>query len=335
MKILKDRYHWLDVFKAFSIFFVIYYHLISNDFTAYINAFLVQLFFFASGATASSGEKLSVKNYVTKRFCQIMIPYFAFGVISMAVRLFSGDMSVSVMVRQLLTGRRNDIFVVTLWFLPCLFVMGIFYKLIMCVVPDGLSRLIVATGISFVFRLFSEGNMLPWGVDNAIRFLVYYAMGNVFSAHINRMDWNRFSAKGKLRFVAISVFSLLFTVFHYRRGLTWMIDLVGLPHIYLLLFMSLFVCAANAILLYVLASVLLKDIKPLQFIGKTTLTVCCLQAVSDKLLYMILAAMNISFVADTSIKAAVLAVVLISMSSFAHVVLKKYLPILYGQFKKA
>ena len=330
MNVIKKRYNWLDVFKSLSIFFVIYYHLDSNSFTVYINAFLVQLFFYAAGVTARLNSDLSVARYALKRFRQIMIPYFSFGIISMIVRYFDEHRSIAEMAKQLLKGKRNDIFVVTLWFLPCLFVMGVFYHCLIKAVPSTVCRVVLSVMISFVFRLFSEGNMLLWGVDNAIRFLVYYALGDGFSDFLNSINIRQINSPKTQFMVVLGLSSGLLTALHYRRGFTWLIDLFGISHSYLALFLSLFMCSCIALVFYTFVSMLLQNITPLQQIGKASLGVCCLQLISDKLLTAIMQAVNVDVVYSNRFGILIVTVALIVLSVLLHNILKKYLPFLYG-----
>ena len=327
----QTRYGWLDVFKAISIFFVIYYHLDSNRFTAYLNAFIVQPFFFASGVTAAKSRHMPLPRFAAKRFGQIMVPYFFYGVLAMVVKFFTESASIGLMVRQLLTGRRNDLFAVTLWFLPCLFVMSIFYHLLVRKVENRAVRAAIAGGISFVFRLFSEGNMLPWGVDNAIRFLVYYALGDFTG------DWfSRAEQKEKPRQTVIFLVGAIggvITFIHYKRGFTAFIDLLGIPQVYLALFMSLFLCACGAIAFYGALAVLLCRCRLLQTVGRASLGICCLQTVADKLFYGALALFNISFVADSTPKILLLTVILIGLSVAADMAARRFLPFVYGRKK--
>jgi len=327
-----DRYHWLDVFKAIAIFFVIYYHLASNTFTVYLNAFIVQPFFFASGVTASHSRRLSMAEFAVRRFRQIMVPYAVFGLLSMSVKYFTDKAPLIDMARQLLLGKRTDMmFAVTLWFLPCLFIMSIIYHLLVINIRYPFVRLVICAAISFVFRLYSEGNMLPWGADNAIRFLVYYGLGDFASSYVNKVSTGRL-AENKL-FTVVGFASMAVSALHYKRGYTFLIDVLGFPQVYLTLFMSLFMCAVNAIVMYTFISVLLQKSRLLQTVGKATLSICCMQTVSDKMFAGILSLLGISFAADTWLKAVLLSVVLVAISVAADIVLRRLVPGLYGQHR--
>lgn len=276
----KKRYNWLDVFKAFSIFFILYSHIGNNKLSTFFFSFMVHAFFFASGVTASRSAGKPLGDFIKTRFKRLMVPYFAFGILSITV-IFLVDthqgFSIVDMIKQLLYAYRLNTFAVTLWFLPCLFIMGIYYQIIMKFVSNKWLRLAISAAISLVFRIFSEGNVLPWGIDNAIRFLVYYAAGDAFGEFFNSLSAQPVLIIRKKWPLLLTAVSAVLVYFQYNYGNTYFVELAGFTPVYMTYVLTGAFYAFNGIFLLAISSIVFQDIKLLQKTGRNSLAVCCLE----------------------------------------------------------
>jgi len=330
------RYNWIDVFKSFSIFFILYAHLnVTHKLAAYVFSFMVHSFFFAGGLMASRNKHLSLADYVVKRFKQIMVPYFAYGIFAMLVILVANakhNPSVTNMLRQIVIGMRTDAFAVTLWFLPCIFILGIYYQVLLKIFKNKWLRFAVCICISFVFRLYSEGNMLPWGIDNAVRFLIYYAAGDFFSDMLNGFSEEPallYRKKWPLLFIAAALF-LSFML--YRHGYTYFTDIAGIPSVYLVMVLLTCFYAFVGIFLFAVISILLQNVKPLQAVGKASLVICCLQVPLDRFVYFVASLFSVNIPSDTQTECLLLAAVFTALGTVAAKFIKKYMPATLGLF---
>lgn len=276
----ETRYNWLDVFKAFSIFFILYSHIGNHRLSTFFFSFMVHAFFFASGVTAARNADKPLCQYIKDRFKRLMVPYFAFGIIAIAV-IFLMDthtgFSIADMIKQLLYAYRLNTFAITLWFLPCLFVMGIYYQVLMKFVKNKWVRLAAAAAVSLVFRFFSEGNILPWGIDNAVRFLVYYAAGDAFGGFFNTLSSNPPLILRKKWPLLLCAAGLALVYFQYTYSNTYLIELTGIVPGYMMQVVTGAFYAFVNIYLLSIASIALQNIKLLQTVGKNSLAACCLE----------------------------------------------------------
>lgn len=337
MKNKSIRYPWLDVLKGFCIFFIIYAHLNGGDkFGAYVFTFMVQAFFFASGVTVSKQKDRPIGEYIKLRFKRLMIPYFVYGAFAMLVKfLIDTDevFSPTNLVLQLLYGYRIKLFAITLWFLPCLFILGIYYQIILKFVKNKWARLALCFIISFVFRIFSEGNMLPWGIDNAVRFLIYYCVGDVCSDFLNSLSRNPTLIFKKVWPALLMAVSIVLSYLLHQYGYTYLLDLAGIPSIYMVLVVVTSFYAFVGIYLFSMISILIQDVKPMQSLGKASLIICCLQLAIDRFVYTFASMLGFTIHSETQGQALMLAVLFVIIGVQAYKFIEKYFPQTLG-FKK-
>ncbi|MEG0019345.1 MAG: acyltransferase [Oscillospiraceae bacterium] len=332
----KIRYGWLDVFKALSIFFIIFAHLGgAGNLQPFVFSFMVHCFFFASGLTCASGLNKPFKEFLVIKAKRLILPYLSFGLLNIATIFLTDNpadvKSVVFYLRQLLYGNRVRSFAATLWFFPCLFFMSIFYYLVAKAVKGRWTRLLVCVAISFTFRLFSEGNVLPWGVDNAVRFLIYYAAGDAFSASLSKLA-NDTSLFFKKPWVALlSILSITLAYFQYQFGLTYFIDRLGIPQSYMVLALLGCFYAFNGIFLTAMASIALRNVKSLQTVGRETLLICGLQKPVDRLVACTFSLFGLTMSTATQANCIVLAAIFLFVSVKLAKPIHEYFPHLIGE----
>ena len=135
---MKDRIKWIDVAKCLGIFFVFLGHFGNGSglFHDFVFRFHVPLFFFLAGCTERISDErvknktLKIKDYIIKNFKRIMIPFFTFAFISLAIYLIvqNNGNDLSDRVTEILNGViRNEFPATALWFLTCLFFMKLIF----------------------------------------------------------------------------------------------------------------------------------------------------------------------------------------------------------------
>ena len=191
--ILKNnkRIAWIDNAKAIAIFFIVLGHqLPSGELCGYLYSFHVPLFFFLSGLTFSADK--SPQKYLKEKAKRILIPYFAFSLISIAIYYIlnlifhRGGLSLGQCLLGMLTGTRSTRLMLwnnPLWFLPCLFVLLIFAyiikrfifcsnKIIFTVISLTVS--VAAVIVLYCTKFYPNA---PFGIIQAVNASPYFIIG--------------------------------------------------------------------------------------------------------------------------------------------------------------
>lgn len=185
------RIAWIDNAKAIAIFFIVLGHqLPSGELCGYLYSFHVPLFFFLSGLTFSADK--SPKKYFKEKAKRILIPYFAFSLVSIAVYyilnlIFHKDgLSPGQCLLGMLIGTRSTGLMLwnnPLWFLPCLFVLLTFAyiikkfifrsnKIVFTIISLTVS--VAAVIILFYAKLYPNA---PFGIIQAVNASPYFIIG--------------------------------------------------------------------------------------------------------------------------------------------------------------
>lgn len=193
------RLHWVDALKGFGIMLVVFAHYkLPIAFDTYIFSFHMPLFFFISGFLFNFVKYTeSATNFVKGRFRSLIIPYFAFAVLTclfyylldevyspgvVTLKFFEAD--IFYIVYSILYSQTTMIsYNGPLWFLTCLFVTELLFF--------GLSKryywqrwklviwLIIAGIIGYLYSVYVPFT-LPWNADVALTAVVFYGAGNLF-----------------------------------------------------------------------------------------------------------------------------------------------------------
>ena len=215
------RIKWVDVSKGITIILIVFGHVLRVGYVRdVLYCFHVPVFFFLSGITAT--ETFSVKRIVsdTKR---ILVPYYAFGAISIAVYAVLGAVAASKLdtgetssiwqnVLSLLYGSSILPFNAPLWFLPCLFATKTLHPLLYRLVRGKHWLLIgVAFAGSIVGFLYSKANLiaLPFSFELLLKLYPFFLIGRFLSGFLTDLG-QKFS--GKRRALLIASLLLMMTV---------------------------------------------------------------------------------------------------------------------------
>lgn len=163
----------INLLKAFAIMIVVAGHLEFSLIPAFPPySFQVMLFFFIAGVLFNS--KYSFIEYFKKRFKSLIVPYFLYAIfylcLTLAITPFIGKfwgMEVNYyneLVIPFLTGHQLDL-VSPLWFVPCLFITLLAYKLFSYMKCSDYSKLGIYLILAFLairFQNYAQNIKILW-----------------------------------------------------------------------------------------------------------------------------------------------------------------------------
>ena len=119
----RERYNWLDIMKLIAIWLMYITHYDGMGRFGILGLYSVLgILFFSSGFTAFTRKDHPLPEFIKGKFISIMVPYFAFCFLTLAIRAFMLEMSVGEIIawtRGILSGVRNQVPLAAMWFMPC------------------------------------------------------------------------------------------------------------------------------------------------------------------------------------------------------------------------
>lgn len=189
---VERRIKWIDVSKALTLVLVVLGHTLRTGVVRnMVYSFHVPCFFFLSGIVAD--EELSAKN-ICKEAKRTLIPYYSFGLISIAIYCGLGTVAASGFnmgtdstwenICKLIYGCSVLKFNAPLWFLPALFVTKVLYKLV-CKMLNGNSYAMVFIAIvgSIAGFLYTDMELpsLPYSFEIVLKLFPFFLVGKLFA----------------------------------------------------------------------------------------------------------------------------------------------------------
>lgn len=274
----KQRVRWLDVMKCLGIFAIYLGHLgpqvgYSYDF---VFSHHVALFFFASGCSeALSTGNQNIRSYLKKRIHSILIPYFVFGIISIAVYELSCNAApqwIRLQFRYLLEGAvRNTFCAGGLWFFTCLFAVQVLFIFLQRFCPKALLLAISLGMFCLSCRFLDPMNnpRYPYNLDSAGYFFCYYILGYLLCPSLRKLLVSLRTYRPQV--ILFTIFCIAYAAAMFFRNET----LLGIFYIPVLRILAFLIEPLPLIWLYILAAWLLRDIRLLNEMGQDTLYLCC------------------------------------------------------------
>lgn len=188
---MMKRIEWIDYGKVFAIYLVILAHTnLYEPLEAGIYTFHMPFFFFLSGFLFSFERNPSYKQFVKKRFKQLIIPYIWINIIAYVFWFFiasrvgaDADIPVawySPIINALLANGKGMVHDVPLWFFVCLFVIeNLFF--IFKKIRVGWSILLIVIILGFLNYTFNS-IYLPFSINTALVGIVFYTFGFIYNS---------------------------------------------------------------------------------------------------------------------------------------------------------
>ena len=332
----KNRIAWVDVAKAIAMIFVLIIHYdrrAAGRVAALGLMFCVQLFFFLSGMFASA-EKYSLKEYILRQAKALLLPYAAFSVINIGFHfIFNPNLPAEVwkeVITNILLARRNHMLVAAMWFLPCLFLVSVIYKLLTMVIKNQRTLLIVCFVASAFAKVHLQEPILPFTANQAVRFLIYFAAGSKIYPYIKNLSFKSYTKQPLKIRIGIGIYTITAAVLTY---ILYKKEYIIFFENDFLFYSSLFINTVMIISLVIIVSVLLAWCIPLVKIGQNTLGFCCLENISRALVSTAMAITGIGFLPDKPLKVIVFNFIAMAISYAVLIPINRFCPVLLGKKK--
>ena len=336
----KARLGWLDVMKLIGIYFVYVAHTNGmGRFGILAQNTALGILFFASGFSASRRKDKPLPEFILEKAKRILVPYFAFSFLTLAVRTFLFELpqgEIIDIVRRTFRAMRNDVAFPALWFLPCLFLMSIYYQVLLKFIRSKALLLLASLAISCLVKFTKEGPYLPWGIELAGRFLIYYSLGDC----VNSIYWWWREKKPgiylKSLLVALTLiqFYIFYTDFYFGRG--YFPSLFGIQEMSFNLSAVMgFIMEINGIWCAMAVSLVLQAIPSLCRAGQLTLAFCGAESIVKMILPLAFQALGFTLT-ETGGAAMLLQEVFMLLAAYYFIALpaSRYFPWMLGTFEK-
>lgn len=310
------RVEWVDIAKLIGMFAIYLGHFGTAAGLSYpfVFSFHVPLFFFISGCVSNYERDCSVKEYLLKKFKRILIPFYGFASLSIIINVVLNDADLGDIKQWLwlvIKGCiRNTFFASGLWFLSCLFVMEIVFKLIKLTRFKVLMMIMSALLLflaEFVLqpRPIVEPHML-YNVDSMAYYIIFYALCYCLYPYINV-----FLVKYECQEDHLCSFSVNNRCIHHLLAYegVYLLDRISINTAFRSL-ISVF-DAIIIIVFILLVSNLLQGLKVLSNIGMETLYLCGNEWIVKSLFPAFISLFGVQVIIDSPLKAWLYSVVLI------------------------
>ncbi len=238
-----------------------------------------------------------LKNYTVKKVKTIVLPFFFFAFSSIVLNFVRTRENLPVNLVLVLRGCvRNSFFADALWFLTCLFVTEIAFKIIKSIKLPNRKSFIVFT--SFVFHFVAKNLMKPspvvspswiYNIDSMFYYLVFFSLGYVIYPYLLKLFSLDANTK-KLVFCILLVISSTYTVavFLDKNEPLKILDSILILGDVILIFKTFILILFNLVL-----AKLLENANFLAKIGRETLYLCGNEYIIKSLLPYLLAKLGI------------------------------------------
>ena len=220
---MKQRILWADILKWAGMLLIYLGHLpVSENTYLFIFAQHVPLFYFAAGFFAAMTPKEgSFWAFLLKKIRSLLLPYVIFSFLTiiymLIVRMYTFS-DVPRMLLQTLFGIRNQTPAIQLWFLPCLFVISVFFEILKRIIRSRIfiAVIVIALYVVGTFFLGHQPTNDPswfWNADSAFVYLLFYFLGALLFPFFRDWKYSRKKAGIKTLFWIFFLVSLGYEVF--------------------------------------------------------------------------------------------------------------------------
>ena len=339
----KNRVAWIDTLKFIGIYTIYIAHFLEG--AGYMHKFagmyVVQLFFFVSGFFALKHTKeQSISSYVNRQAKHILIPYFIFSIVNIGIIVIQENRAMKdilPLLKQMILGIRNQLFAPALWFLPCLFVVSIFFFIISKIVKKaGLSALVALVIYCLASNLlpFDATETPKWifNIDSALYYLLFYALGAFVYPYLTHLSWNEIKQKSGwqkyLLFLMTAICGsivIIVSAFTFFGRKDYFIIYPIFARIPFMAWLYPIFIAISIIILHIAIAMWLQRIPFLAILGKHTLAFCGNETIVKTLVPCILSLMGLTIQIVTPLHAYIYAFILLIISNYVMIPIEKKL----------
>lgn len=195
---MKQRLDFLDTAKGFAIALVILGHIISSERSPvkmWLYSFHMPVFFIISGyLTNLSKNHISIQQFIIKKFKSLIIPYLSFALINYVFIIFNFYIQHSLDKNTIIT---YIIYIIKLcgrsaiWFLPCLFISQLTFKLILDTVSNKTLRLFIISILFIIpFWVKAKPDTLLLVLLRSFTALGFITIGHLLYKTLNTLTLN-------------------------------------------------------------------------------------------------------------------------------------------------
>lgn len=345
MIVMKKRLSYIDVAKAFAIFYIVLGHTIVHSQNSYLAlkfvcSFHVVLFFVLSGFTFKINT--SFKSFAKKKFLRIMVPYFIWAVLFLIPYYILGrntgeelgtsqSFNLGVMLKNIIYANGNNASLKqnsSLWFLPALFIIEIGYYFIIKFTKGNYKKetitLLILIMCGYMFSNYFPF-ILPWAINTFVNIGFFFYIGYLLNEH-NVLE------KFNVKVLAIICLIIgLFCCFWGNKVHLSYIDFYYGNYIFMVLsglFLSTFtICLSKVI----------DKCSMLEYVGRNTMEILIFHKLfviifQTKLGFLSRLLMNSNFLTEMAI-AILVSIVSILLSLIISLPIKKIVPFMLGENK--
>lgn len=277
---MKNRIKWIDCAKFLGILAIYLGHFgdVAGKSFVFVFQYHVALFFFLSGCMNTYDKEEKIITFIKKKFKSIMVPFFGFSLLSIIIYILLNNPEYNSIL-ELLTivcngNIRNTFFAMGLWFLSCLFLMEIIFKII-----KKFNNKLLIFLICLIMFVIAEGFIIPrpiiephwlYNLDSVFYYIIFYAIGYIIYPLIVKL-FELDTRKKKISFYILGIISFFYAglVFFEKDYLRSLLELIPLIRILSPIIRTFILIISNLIL-----AKILENISLFTTIGKDTLYLC-------------------------------------------------------------
>lgn len=332
----QERIEWIDALKFVGIFYIYLGHMgpPAGKIFTFVFAFHVALFFFISGCFADSGKNKTISSFIAAKFRQLMIPYFIYSAISICIYILSTpDSSEFTNLMGYLTDaalgvRNHTIYAPALWFLPCIFITSIIFRLLQSLSPKKyIIPLIILAYLTvnlYSFNFFPMSQPALWlNIDSALYYIIFYCLGWLSIDKIKTTNW----AISSTNPIGIVIFLLLSTLCSvvFIKGIGYPLKTLDIPMP--LIFRTLFNIGIVVLIIifhFFIANAI-SGIPMVNTLGKDTLTLCGTETITKSILSASATTIGLSLNIFNGFSAVVFTTAMLVFSYYAVLPIKNHI----------
>lgn len=281
-----SRMDWVDVLRFLGIWAIYIGHFgqLAGHSYLFVFSYHVPLFFFVAGFFSPRSLNKNPRDFIMHKARQLMVPYATFSVILLCFYAISQNWGIPQTAKAFLEfvgGVRNDAYVGSLWFIPCLFVMMVMDYMAIKLLKYSNAVLMLSVVAFIASQTLLKNNPAAnpswfWNFDSALLYWVFFTIGRAIFPYLNASVTSLF---GKVVNLTLIIFSLVVACMSFFSGSGWLSGLIShaIPllgemrayHFIMAIIIPLILIYSNIIF-----AKFLSDVFIFRDIGRETLALC-------------------------------------------------------------